>query len=96
MKTVATPVAMNVTVALLSALVVLPPILVWADAEGRNWVSRGLVHKEEPVFIEYDREPAKQRAPQPVPILVPGPVGLWAEPGDAPGPSGNGPSPPGT
>ena len=32
-------VAMNVAVALLSALVVLPPILVWADE--RDWVSRG-------------------------------------------------------
>ena len=31
---------MNVAVALLSALVVLPPMLVWADK--RNWVSRGL------------------------------------------------------
>jgi hydrophobe/amphiphile efflux-3 (HAE3) family protein len=36
-------VAMNVFVALLSALVVLPPMLVWADQ--RNWVSRGLVPK---------------------------------------------------
>jgi uncharacterized protein len=36
-------VAMNVAVALLSALVVLPPMLVWADQ--RNWVSRGLVHE---------------------------------------------------
>jgi hydrophobe/amphiphile efflux-3 (HAE3) family protein len=36
-------VAMNVAVALLSALVFLPPMLVWADAEGRGWVSRGLV-----------------------------------------------------
>jgi hydrophobe/amphiphile efflux-3 (HAE3) family protein len=34
-------VAINITVALLSALVVLPPILVWADE--RNWVSRGLI-----------------------------------------------------
>jgi hydrophobe/amphiphile efflux-3 (HAE3) family protein len=34
-------VALNVTIALLSALVVLPPMLVWADK--RNWVSRGLV-----------------------------------------------------
>ena len=34
-------VAVNVAVALLSALVVLPPILVWADRH--NWVSRGLV-----------------------------------------------------
>ncbi len=37
-------VAMNVAVALLSALVVLPPMLVWADE--RNWVSRGLVPQE--------------------------------------------------
>jgi hydrophobe/amphiphile efflux-3 (HAE3) family protein len=34
-------VAMNVIVALLSALVVLPPMLVWA--EERGWVSKGLV-----------------------------------------------------
>ena len=34
-------VALNVAVALLSALVILPPMLVWADQ--RNWVSRGLV-----------------------------------------------------
>ena len=32
-------VAMNVAVALLSALVVLPPMLVWADEHG--WVSKG-------------------------------------------------------
>lgn len=37
-------VALNVIVALLSALVVLPPILVWADE--RRWVSRGLVSSE--------------------------------------------------
>ena len=37
-------VALNVAVALLSALVVLPPMLVWADR--RNWVSRGLVPDE--------------------------------------------------
>ena len=37
-------VAMNVAVALLSALVVLPPMLVWADQ--RNWVSKGLVKPE--------------------------------------------------
>ncbi len=34
-------VTLNIAIALLSALVVLPPILVWADK--RNWVSRGLV-----------------------------------------------------
>ena len=37
---------MNVAVALLSALVVLPPLLVWADQ--RNWVSRGLIKEPEP------------------------------------------------
>lgn len=37
-------VALNVVVALLSALVVLPPMLVWADQ--RNWVSRGLVPQD--------------------------------------------------
>jgi hydrophobe/amphiphile efflux-3 (HAE3) family protein len=36
-------VAMNVAVALLSALVVLPPLLVWAD--GHGWVTRGLLHE---------------------------------------------------
>ncbi|MCU1356625.1 MAG: hypothetical protein JWM89_2043 [Acidimicrobiales bacterium] len=36
-----TIVAMNVLVALLSALVVLPPIMVWA--EERGWVSRGMI-----------------------------------------------------
>ena len=30
---------MNVVVALLAALVVLPPLLVWADQESREWVS---------------------------------------------------------
>jgi uncharacterized protein len=34
-------VAMNVTVALLSALVVLPPLLVWA--EERGWVTHGML-----------------------------------------------------
>jgi len=42
-------VAMNVAVALLSALVVLPPLLV--AAERRGWVSRGLLRPEQP-FIE--------------------------------------------
>jgi hydrophobe/amphiphile efflux-3 (HAE3) family protein len=48
-------VAMNVAVALLSALVVLPPLLVWAD--GRNWVSRGLVKPTE-AFIETPPRPS--------------------------------------
>ncbi|MCB0963184.1 MAG: hypothetical protein KDA98_07775, partial [Acidimicrobiales bacterium] len=37
-------VAMNVVVALLSALIVLPPIMVWA--EERGWVSKGMVDPE--------------------------------------------------
>lgn len=37
-------VGLNVTVALASALIVLPPMLVWA--ERRHWVTRGLVPKE--------------------------------------------------
>jgi hydrophobe/amphiphile efflux-3 (HAE3) family protein len=35
-------VGMNVAVALLSALVVLPPMLVWA--EGHGWVTKGMMH----------------------------------------------------
>jgi predicted RND superfamily exporter protein len=38
-------VGMNVTVALLSALVVLPPMLVWADEGGRGWVTRGMLDR---------------------------------------------------
>jgi predicted RND superfamily exporter protein len=49
-------VAMNVAVALISALVVLPPLLVWA--ERRGWVSRGLIKKAEP-FIETPYDAAR-------------------------------------
>ena len=47
-------VAMNVAVALLSALVILPPMLVWADQ--RNWVSKGLVKPE--YLVNRDPEPS--------------------------------------
>jgi predicted RND superfamily exporter protein len=53
-------VGMNVAVALLSALVVLPPLLVWAD--GRNWVSRGLVRDD---VLERSRAPERVPAPSP-------------------------------
>lgn len=43
--------ALNVCVALLSALVVLPPVLVWAEEKG-GWVSRGLL-RPTPAPIEY-------------------------------------------
>jgi uncharacterized protein len=56
-------VAMNVAVALLSALVALPPMLVWADR--RNWVSKGLVKSE---ILE--RTAARERL-QPAPAPAP-------------------------
>ena len=37
-----TIVGLNVAIALVSALVILPPILVWAEGNGKNLVSRGL------------------------------------------------------
>jgi uncharacterized protein len=49
-------VGLNVAVALLSALVVLPPMLVWADSDGRNWVSRRLVPGE---ILETANAPAE-------------------------------------
>ncbi|MBS1848354.1 MAG: MMPL family transporter [Actinobacteria bacterium] len=39
-------VGLNVLVALLSALVFLPPMLVWAESDGRNWISRHLIPAE--------------------------------------------------
>ncbi len=62
-------VAMNVAVALLSALVVLPPMLVWADE--RHWVSRGLVPKEildrATAEADADRTPRRQLRADPLP-----------------------------
>jgi len=56
-------VGLNVLVALLSALIVLPPILVWAEGDGRNVVSRGLVR--------HDSEPPRPDAPPTPPRTVP-------------------------
>lgn len=39
-------VGMNVLVALISALVFLPPMLVWAESNGRNWISRHMIPAE--------------------------------------------------
>jgi hydrophobe/amphiphile efflux-3 (HAE3) family protein len=58
-------VAMNVAVALLSALVVLPPMLVWADSRG--WVSRGLLKRKQPPFIPTPAPPAPTPQPAPEP-----------------------------
>ncbi len=54
-------VAMNVAVALASALIVLPPLLVWA--EKRNWVTRGLVKLSTDPYISTPNA----TEPQPVP-----------------------------
>ncbi len=65
-------VAMNVTVALLSALVFLPPMLVWA--EERGWVTRGL-RKPPPIGGPTPTsaplpQPAPEHAPEPTPEPV--------------------------
>jgi uncharacterized protein len=57
-------VAMNVAVALLSALVFLPPMLVWADQPRRLWVSRGMMRKQEPL-IEIPPRPGIDVDPAP-------------------------------
>jgi uncharacterized protein len=62
-------VTMNVTVALLSALVFLPPMLVWA--EERGWVTRGL-RKPPPVG---GPTPTAAPRPTPAPEHEPEPVG---------------------
>ncbi len=49
-------VGLNVAIALVSALVILPPILVWAERNGKNYVSRGLTR-----YIE--EEAAVERGP---------------------------------
>lgn len=43
-------VALKIAIALLAALVVLPPLIVWADRRG--WVSKGMLDHEEPPFLE--------------------------------------------
>jgi predicted RND superfamily exporter protein len=48
-------VALNVTIALLSALVVLPPLLVWA--ERRGWVTRGLLKEHHEPFLDTPQPP---------------------------------------
>ncbi|HYO18708.1 MAG TPA: MMPL family transporter, partial [Dermatophilaceae bacterium] len=53
-------VALKITIALLAALVVLPPLIIWADKRG--WVSKGMLdHKVEP-FIETPDHSARVEA----------------------------------
>ena len=47
-------VGLNTIIALTSALVILPPLLVWADKDGRRWVSKRLVPGE--VLDHADKE----------------------------------------
>ncbi len=61
-------VGMNVTVALASALIVLPPMLVWAD--NRGWVSKGevpddILQATTPRFVGHP-EPVEE--PENVPV----------------------------
>ena len=67
-----TIVALNVTVALLSALVVLPPVLVWA--EQRGWVTRGLLRGDEAPFIEHEYA-GQPRPEEPLPGAMDGEAG---------------------
>jgi len=72
---------LNVFVALLSALVVLPPILVWA--EERGLVSRGLL-RPVPAPIEFDvahaRHPPEEAAPAPFQLVEAVPVATGVPP----------------
>ncbi len=43
-------VAIKIAIALLAALVVLPPLIIWADK--RNWVSKGMLDHKDVPFIE--------------------------------------------
>ena len=66
--------AMNVAVALVCALVVLPPVLVWADDDRRGWVSRSLIARRAARFEPY--ETAAQtvaRRSEEVPLFAPEP-----------------------
>ena len=55
-------VAINISVALLAALVVLPPLVIWADGHGRGWVSKGMLDREEPPFLDVPRTQAEAEA----------------------------------
>ncbi len=61
-------VAMNVAVALFSALVVLPPMLVWADSRKHAWVSKGLAKPDR--VVEYVPTPPRPNDPDGAPARV--------------------------
>jgi uncharacterized membrane protein YdfJ with MMPL/SSD domain len=43
-------VALKIAIALIAALTILPPLIVWADKRG--WVSKGMLDRPEAPFIE--------------------------------------------
>ena len=53
-------VAVNVSVALLSALVVLPPLVIWADKRG--WVSKGMLDREDEPYLDVPKSEAEAKA----------------------------------
>lgn len=69
-------VALKVTIALLAALVVLPPMIIWADKRG--WVSKGMLDRKVEPFIEVpdhkDGAHPKHRRGQPGIHEVPAPA----------------------
>jgi predicted RND superfamily exporter protein len=50
-------VAMTISIALLAALVVLPPLVIWADRRG--WVSKGMLDRDEVPFIDVPHSEAE-------------------------------------
>jgi hydrophobe/amphiphile efflux-3 (HAE3) family protein len=52
-------VALKIAIALLAALVVLPPLIVWADDPKRKWVSKGMIEKPDAPFIEVENHKAE-------------------------------------
>jgi uncharacterized protein len=74
-------VAMNVAVALIAALVVLPPLLVWAD--DRGWVSRGMIPDDVLRATTPRLRGRRALSPEPEPARGPGgavPVQTTGEP----------------
>ncbi len=64
-------VGLNVLVALVCALVILPPILIWAEGSDRNWVSRRLVRDEnaDDAVVPASRVERSERIPQGASIM---------------------------
>ena len=81
-------VAINISVALISTLVVLPPILVWADQH--NWVSRGLIRATPEPYLTLQERLSQQVAPAaspgPAPAPAPTPAAWFPPPPAAPAP----------